>query len=51
MRKVTWPTTSDTVHGTLAVIVTVAIMLVFLTFADFAVGFLVNALLTRGATS
>jgi len=35
MRKVTWPTFSDTWAGTIAVIVTVIVLLAFLTVADF----------------
>ena len=37
LRKVTWPTASDTWKGTMAVVVTVAFMLVYLTGADFVI--------------
>lgn len=49
MRKVTWPTSKDTFNGTIAVIVTVVVMLFFLTFSDFAIGAMIKALLSRGA--
>lgn len=42
LRKVTWPSFSDTWTGTLAVVVTVAFLLVFLTFADIALSFVLR---------
>ena len=42
LRKVTWPSLNDTWTGTLAVVVTVAFLLVFLTFADIALSFVLR---------
>lgn len=45
LRKVTWPSASDTWKGTMAVVVTVAFMLVYLTGADMVIRFLMTSLL------
>lgn len=48
LRKVTWPSFSDTWAGTLAVVITVAFLLLFLTGADFLLGFALNKLMGAG---
>lgn len=48
LRKVTWPSVSDTWAGTVAVVVTVAFLLLFLTGADFLLGFALNKLMGAG---
>jgi len=35
LKKVTWPSATETITGTVAVMVTVAVLLVFLSFSDF----------------
>ena len=45
MRKVTWPSGGDTVSGAVAVVITVAVMLTFLTLADSALGWIMKSLL------
>ena len=51
MKKVAWPSQSDTINGTVAVVITVVVMLVFLTFADAALSWFLNSLLSRGVAS
>lgn len=48
LRKVTWPTTSETVSGTVAVAITVTVLLVYLTVADLALTALMKRLLGIG---
>ena len=48
LRKVTWPTAGDTWKGTLAVVATVAFMLLFLTGADMGITFVVHQILGAG---
>jgi preprotein translocase SecE subunit len=48
LRKVTWPTANETWNGSLAVVVTVVVLLVFLTFADIALGFLLTRAMGAG---
>ncbi len=48
LRKVTWPTFADTWKGTLAVVVTVAFMLLYLTTADMAIHFVMLQIMGRG---
>ena len=45
LRKVTWPTVADTWKGTMAVVVTVAFMLVYLTGADMLIRIVMTRLL------
>ena len=47
LRKVTWPTFADTWKGTLAVVVTVTFLLVFLTTADLAINYAIQWVLER----
>ena len=42
LRKVTWPTFSDTWKGTLAVVVTVTFLLLYLTGADIAINYMMQ---------
>lgn len=42
LRKVTWPSVGETWTGTLAVVVTVALLLLFLTFADIALAYVLG---------
>lgn len=42
LRKVTWPTANETWNGSLAVVVTVLLLLVFLTLADYVLGFVLT---------
>ena len=48
LRKVTWPSFADTWAGTLAVVVTVAFLLLYLTGADFLLGFALKRLMGVG---
>jgi preprotein translocase SecE subunit len=48
LRKVTWPTFADTWKGALAVVVTVAFLLVYLTGADLVIHFLMNNVMGAG---
>ena len=47
LKKVTWPTGSETVTGTIAVALTVVVLLVFLTGADLMLGFVLDHTLSR----
>ena len=47
LRKVTWPTFSDTWKGTLAVVVTVVFMLAYLTTVDIAIHWAMGQLMMR----
>lgn len=49
LRKVTWPSFADTWKGTLAVIVTVCFMLLYLTGADLMIRFVMTSLLSKGS--
>ncbi|MEM7202786.1 MAG: preprotein translocase subunit SecE [Planctomycetota bacterium] len=48
LRKVTWPTFSDTWQGTLAVVVTVTFLLLYLTGADLAITFVMQKVMGAG---
>jgi preprotein translocase SecE subunit len=48
LRKVTWPTFADTWKGTLAVVFTVAFMLVYLTGADLAIHTVMRMIMLKG---
>jgi len=48
MRKVTWPSMSDTWKGAVAVVATVVFMLAYLTGADIAIQFAVRQLMGAG---
>ena len=48
LRKVTWPTGSETWNGTVAVVITVAVMLFYLAFADFLLAELLTPIMTVG---
>ena len=48
MRKVTWPTLSDTWAGTIAVVVVVLVLLAFLSAADYALVSIVKAAIVGG---
>ena len=48
LRKVTWPTPGDTWKGTLAVVVTVTFMLVYLTGADIVIQFVMSRVMGGG---
>lgn len=45
LRKVTWPSGSETWNGTVAVILTVVVLLAFLTFADLALARILTGLM------
>ena len=47
LKKVTWPSGSETVTGTIAVALTVVVLLLFLTGADLVLGFILDHTLSR----
>ena len=48
LKKVTWPSSSETINGTVAVAATVIALFFFLAVADTAIAFLMDNLLKRG---
>lgn len=48
LRKVTWPTLADTWKGALAVVLTVAFLLVYLTVADLGIQFVMQKVMGAG---
>ena len=48
LKKVTWPSSSETINGTIAVAATVVALFLFLAVADTAIAFVMDNLLKRG---
>lgn len=48
LRKVTWPTGSETWSGTIAVVVTVTVMLLYLYFTDYLLAYVMPRLMGQG---
>ena len=49
LKKVTWPSAGETWSGTIAVIVTVVVLLGYLYIVDYGLGFVLHGLLQRGS--